>query len=102
MYVDDVGLVKENQIEFTRIIILWENVLEEYGWKLNLINTEFLVTGREQEQLNIIVEGVAPKQVTNATHLEITYNQSVSHEGAIGYYSSLQSKFKSSVSSPER
>lgn len=31
MYVDDVGLVKENQIEFTRIIILWENVLEEYG-----------------------------------------------------------------------
>ena len=83
IYADDVGLVEEDLQQFSNMINLWNNVLKEHGLKINLGKTELMLAGREQEEIDIQIEDVKLKQVTEVKYLGVAFDEEVRNEKTI-------------------
>ena len=70
-YADDLALISESREVLQRFILAWDEVLFEKGMKINRGKTEVMMVSREQEELNIELEGEVLKQTEQFEYLGV-------------------------------
>ncbi|XP_076030920.1 uncharacterized protein LOC143019109 [Oratosquilla oratoria] len=82
-YANDVGIVEATSASLAVTVDLWNRVLQNHGLNINLQKTEVMVVSRQNELLQVEVDGITLKQTTACKYLGVMYDDKGTHEGAV-------------------
>jgi hypothetical protein len=95
-YADDLALVADAREVLREMIDAWNDVLKMNGMKINVDKTEVMVMGKEQENLNMILDERELKQTDNFKYLGVSFG---SENSATRELDCRRGKFNSSLMS---
>lgn len=82
-FADDIVLITENKNSLQENLTIWNEVLTEYGMKINKEKTKIMVAAQEREDLYIQIDDNQIEQVNTFEYLGVTLEEQGHHETEI-------------------
>lgn len=82
-FADDVVLLASSEENLRNNLLVWNEVLERKGMKLNKEKTKVMVTSKEKRLINILIEGERIEQVDSFQYLGVSLEETGNNEKEI-------------------